>query len=234
MEQKHAVITGAAGGIGRGLVAGLLEEGWHVAALDRDAEALAALPGAAQRAAVDLADEEALAEAWDRIGWDRVDLLVNCAGIAGPHNGDLAELTLAHWREVLDSHLTAAFLTTRAVLPALRAAGGSVVHISSTRARMSEPHSEAYAAAKGGIEALTHAMALSLGPEVRVNCVAPGWIVTGDPEELSEKDHAQHPAGRAGLPEDIWQAVRYLAQAGFVTGEVLTVDGGMTRKMIYV
>ena len=109
---------------------------------------------------------------------------------------------------------------------------GAIVNIASTRAFMSEPDCEAYAAAKGGMVALTHALALSLGPRVRVNGVAPGWISGG--QGLSAEDHAQHPAGRVGRPEDIAEAVSYLAQAGFVTGQVLVADGGMTKKMIYV
>ena len=104
--------------------------------------------------------------------------------------------------------------------------------MASTRALQSEPDTFAYAAAKGGVTSLTHAMAVSLGPEVRVNAIAPGWINSSG-EALSEEDHAQHPVGRVGEPSDIADAVLYLADAGFVTGQVLVVDGGMTRKMIY-
>jgi len=99
---------------------------------------------------------------------------------------------------------------------------------------MSEPNTEAYAASKGGIVALTHALAMSLGPDVRVNCVSPGWIdVRG--EHLRAEDHAQHPAGRVGVPEDIAALAAWLLgpESGFVTGAEFVVDGGMTRKMIY-
>jgi NAD(P)-dependent dehydrogenase (short-subunit alcohol dehydrogenase family) len=109
--------------------------------------------------------------------------------------------------------------------------GGSIVNMASTRAFMSEPNSEAYAASKGGLVALTHALAVSLGPKIRVNAIAPGWIT--NETNLSEEDEAQHPAGRVGRPKDIADTVLYLAGAGFVTGQVLTVDGGMTKKMIY-
>jgi NAD(P)-dependent dehydrogenase (short-subunit alcohol dehydrogenase family) len=107
------------------------------------------------------------------------------------------------------------------------------VNIASTRALQSEPDTEAYAASKGGLVALTHALAMSLGPEVRVNCVSPGWIAH---EPVGKKDHAQHPAGRVGRPEDIAELVDYLLSdaAGFVTAQNFVVDGGMTRKMIYV
>jgi NAD(P)-dependent dehydrogenase (short-subunit alcohol dehydrogenase family) len=112
----------------------------------------------------------------------------------------------------------------------------AIVNIASTRALQSEPHTEAYAASKGGIVALTHALALSLGPTVRVNAVSPGWIDTsGKPEDLRSIDHAQHPVGRVGKPEDVAALVGYLVsdEAGFVTGQNFIIDGGMTRKMIY-
>jgi hypothetical protein len=111
------------------------------------------------------------------------------------------------------------------------------VTVASTRALMSEPDTEAYAASKGGLVALTHALAISLGPDVRVNCVSPGWIATENYGALRRKDHRQHPAGRVGKTEDIANMVAFLLDAGrsgFVTGANFIVDGGMTRKMIYV
>jgi NAD(P)-dependent dehydrogenase (short-subunit alcohol dehydrogenase family) len=99
------------------------------------------------------------------------------------------------------------------------------------------PDTESYSASKGGIVALTHALAVSLGPDIRVNCVSPGWIETKDQGALRRKDHAQHPAGRVGKPQDIAAIVFWLLdreQSGFVTGANFVVDGGMTRKMIYV
>ena len=107
------------------------------------------------------------------------------------------------------------------------------MNIASTRALQSEPDTEAYAASKGGLVALTHALALSLGPEVRVNCISPGWIAH---QPVRRKDHAQHPAGRVGQPQDVAELVAYLLSdaAGFVTGQNFVIDGGMTKKMIYV
>jgi NAD(P)-dependent dehydrogenase (short-subunit alcohol dehydrogenase family) len=151
----------------------------------------------------------------------------------------LARLTLAEWRCVLDTNLTAAFLFARAAEKALRASKGAIVTIASTRALMSEANTESYSASKGGLVALTHALAVSLAPDVRVNCVSPGWIVVDreQMQKLRRKDHLQHPAGRVGTPADIADIVAYLVdgeRAGFVTGANFVVDGGMTRKMIYV
>jgi NAD(P)-dependent dehydrogenase (short-subunit alcohol dehydrogenase family) len=101
---------------------------------------------------------------------------------------------------------------------------------------MSGPGNEAYAATKGGLVALAHALAMSLGPDIRVNCVSPGWIMTGDYTSLRRKDHVQHPVGRVGKPQDIAEVVAFLLdgdRAGFITGANFVVDGGMTRKMIY-
>ena len=222
---KKAIITGGAGLIGSGLCTALAANGWEVASFDLEPG-----PEDAQSVICDIADEASVAAAFAELGWDAFDLLINNAGISSPDQGPMAELSLADWRRVTDSHLTGTFLMSRAAIPLLNE-GGGIIHMVSTRAFMSEPNTEAYAASKGALVALTHAMAISLGPRIRVNAVAPGWISHG--EGLSEQDHAQHPVGRVGRPEDIAGAVLYLAGAGFVTGQVLTVDGGMTRKMIY-
>lgn len=222
---KKAIITGGAGLIGSGLCTALLAQGWQVASFDLEPG-----PEGAQSVICDVGEEASVTAAFAELGWDELDLLVNNAGIASPDRGPMAELSLAEWRRVTDSHLTGAFLMSRAAIPLLNE-GGGVIHMVSTRAFMSEPNTEAYAASKGALVALTHAMAISLGPKIRVNAVAPGWISDG--EDLSEEDHAQHPVGRVGRADDIAGAVLYLAEAGFVTGQVLTVDGGMTRKMIY-
>ena len=164
----------------------------------------------------------------------RLDAIVSNAGIM--IRKPLGRRKLTEWYRVIDTNLTATFLFARAGEKALRRTQGSIVSIASTRARMSEKHTEAYAASKGGLLALTHALAVSLGPDVRANCVSPGWIATKDYAKLRRKDHAQHPAGRVGKPEDIAEIVGYLVdrdRSGFVTGAEFVVDGGMTRKMIY-
>ena len=121
--------------------------------------------------------------------------------------------------------------------------GGAIINIASTRAFMSEPGTEAYTASKGGIVALTHGMAISLGPcGIRVNCISPGWIETRDWQYSaraqtpghSERDRLQHPVGRVGNPDDIAEACMFLSEsAGFMTGQNIIIDGGMTKKMIY-
>lgn len=222
---KQAIVTGGAGLIGTGIRAALTTAGWRVASFD-----LHEGGGGDTHVLCDVSDEASVEEAFDTLGWDGVDLLVNNAGAGGAHGSPVTELTLDEWRRITDSHLTGTFLMSRAAIPRMRA-GASIVNIASTRAYMSEPHSEAYAAAKGGIVALTHALAISLGPGIRVNGIAPGWITAAS--ELSLQDNTQHPVGRVGRPHDIGEAVIYLTQAGFVTGQILVLDGGMTRKMIY-
>ncbi len=255
-DHRLALITGGAQGIGRGIVEYLLARGWRVAALDRDTLALDELAAAHPTSpllavAVDVGDEAEVDNAFSRLqDWQRahdqppgLDLLVNNAGIADPESGPIEHLSLAGWRRWQDSHLTGAFLCTRAAVTGLRSRHGSIVNIASTRALQSEPHCEAYAAAKGGLLAMTHALAISLGPEVRVNALCPGWIETGPWQKSSARsepehrpvDREQHPVGRVGEPEDIAATVAFLAspEAGFITGQHFAVDGGMTRKMIY-
>ncbi|MEQ5870487.1 SDR family oxidoreductase [Sagittula sp. NFXS13] len=227
-----AMVTGAARGIGRGICDRLVAEGWEVLALDLSFEDNCA----GTQIKCDVSDEASVAAVFEecaRTLSPGLDLLVNNAGVAGPESGPVQDLSLDSWNRWISVNLTGAFLMVRSAVPHLRRAKGAVVNMSSTRAHMAEPHTEAYCASKGGIEGLTQALSVSLGPEVRVNAIAPGWIVTGGVQELTEEDHAQHPVGRAGRVEDVAEAVLYLAQAGFTTGQVLTVDGGMTRKMIY-
>ncbi|MCF3973462.1 SDR family oxidoreductase [Paracoccus salsus] len=247
---KSALITGGAQGIGKAIAVHLRSEGWRVAVIDRDVEALGELsdedPGILGIDG-DVGDEASVALGFERLrDWmdgAALDLLVSNAGIADPHSGPIERLSLAGWRRWQESHLTGAFLCVREAVPLLRRADGAIVTIASTRALQSEPDCEAYAAAKGGLVALTHALSVSLGPAVRANCILPGWIETGPWQKRANRgqpDHSvadirQHPAGRVGVPEDIAALVAYLASdnAGFITGQNFVVDGGMTRKMIY-
>jgi len=235
-----ALVTGGANGIGRAIATHLLQAGWRAGIVDlpkgglEDAYAQSgkdALLIEGDVGAEDLS-EQAVRSVVDSFG--RLDALVSNAGIMVRKPLEL--LSLAEWRRVVDTNLTATFLLARAAEKALRASKGAIVTIASTRALMSEPNTEAYAASKGGLAALSHALAISLAPDVRVNCVSPGWIATKDYDKLRPGDHAQHPAGRVGKPEDIAETVAWLLdreRSGFVTGANVVVDGGMTRKMIY-
>ena len=235
-----ALVSGAAKGIGRAIVMYLIASGWNVGALDLRAARVGRTFGRYTRHVLpidgDVTQEatakQAVASVIDR--WGRLDALVSNAGIM--IRKPIRRLTAAEWNRVIGTNLSAAFLLARAAERPLRKAGGAIVTIASTRAIMSEPDTEAYAATKGGLVALTHALAMSLGPDVRVNCVSPGWIQTTAYNKLRRKDHAQHPAGRVGKPQDIAEIVGWLLdgrRSGFVTGANFIVDGGMTRKMIY-
>lgn len=235
-----ALVTGAAQGIGRAIADHLLAAGWRVGAVDLPESNLRRAFSRRHRDTVvvegDVREQEtaarAVAAVVDRFG--RLDGLVSNAGtmIRKP----LRQLTLAEWRRVLDTNLTATFLFAHAAEKELHKARGAIVTVASTRAHMSEPDTESYAASKGGLVALTHALAISLGPDIRVNCVSPGWIETKAYGALRRVDHAQHPGGRVGKPADIAEIVAWLLdgnRSGFVTGAEFVVDGGMTRKMIY-
>jgi NAD(P)-dependent dehydrogenase (short-subunit alcohol dehydrogenase family) len=236
-QQKVAIVTGAARGIGAAVARHLGGTGWQVVAADVDAGAVAATAGpiGGVGVACDVGQESdverLVAEALRRCG--RIDAIVSNAGINA--NGPLAKTTTEAWNRVLAVNLTATFLLARTAEDELRKRRGSIVTIASTRAHMSEPNTLAYTASKGGVLALTHGLALTLAPDVRVNCVSPGWIETGKSGALRPIDHEQHPAGRVGRPEDIAEAVGFLVSdaAGFVTGAEFVIDGGMTRKMIY-
>ncbi|MFG6515724.1 SDR family NAD(P)-dependent oxidoreductase [Sulfitobacter sp. TB366] len=221
---KRAIVTGGAGLIGQDICSRLLDEGWEVASFDvRKGEI-------GRHIFCDLSSEESVTAAFKELAWDQMDLLVNNGGLVFDTFMNLDEASLEKWNSTIGSHLTGSFMMARAARPLLRH-GGSIVMMASTRALMSEGVDFAYAAAKGGMIALAQALAVQLGPNIRVNAIAPGWIT--DATDLSEQDNAQHPVGRVGRPEDISDAVLYLASAGFITGQTLVIDGGMTKKMIY-
>ena len=227
--ERVALVTGGARGIGRGTALVLAGQGWQVAVAD------------IQRSSdffyvrTDVASEPAVRACVRAVvkHFGRLDALVNNAGLTGPDDGPIEKLALRDWNRRIGTNLTGAFLMAKHTVPHLRRARGAIVNIASTRALQSEPDTEAYSASKGGLVALTHALGNSLGPEIRVNCVSPGWIAH---TPVRRKDHAQHPVGRVGRDQDVAELVAYLLSdaAGFVTGQNFVIDGGMTRKMIYV
>lgn len=249
---KVAVVTGGGQGIGRAICLTLAQAGAAVGVVDVDGEAadecaaeIVERGGSAVAWQADVADPEALRRAIDGTAerYGALHILVSNAGIGA--EGSLEEIDLATWDRVLAVNLRAAFLGAQYAVPHMRrAGGGAIVHIASTRALMSEPNTFPYSASKGGLLALTHALAVSLGPDgIRVNAISPGWIETSawrkralrrNPE-LRPIDHAQHPVGRVGRPEDVAWLCAFLVSdlAGFITGQNFVVDGGMTVKMVY-
>jgi NAD(P)-dependent dehydrogenase (short-subunit alcohol dehydrogenase family) len=249
------LVTGAAQGIGKAFTHCLLERGYTVIMVDRDREAgrqtlseykSLKKSGELYFIGADVSRENEVAAAFQFVRRQLGSLsgLVNNAGISGARSGPIEALSLEEWNRRLATNLTGVFLLTKHAVPLLRERQGAIVNIASTRATQSEPHTEAYAASKGGVVALTHALAISLGPEIRVNCVSPGWVDVrswrksppATLEPLDSIDHEQHPVGRVGQPQDIAGMVAFLLspEAGFITGQDFVVDGGMTRKMIYL
>ena len=226
--EKTVLITGGALGIGQATARLLAGRGWHIAIADiRKSEPFFVKTDVSREASVRACVRAVVKQ------FGRLDALVNNAGLTGPDDGPLEKLALEDWNRRIGVNLTGAFLMAKHCIPQLRKHRGAIVNIASTRALQSEPDTEAYSASKGGLVALTHALANSLGPAVRVNCISPGWI---SHKPVSRKDHAQHPVGRVGQSEDVAELVAYLLSdaAGFVTGQNFVIDGGMTRKMIYV
>ena len=244
-KDKVVVITGAGKGIGRMLAMAYSEEGAINVNIDKDHHALTETErliqgkgGKAFSFTVDLVDTVSIEKTFSeiKVKLGRVDILINNAGLGITKPID--ELTIDEWDYVINTNLRGTFMCSREASKIMKHhEGGSIVNIASTRALMSEPDTFAYSASKGGIVSLTHSLAVSLGPDhIMVNAISPGWIETESYDRLSSIDHKQHPSGRVGNPADIVRACFYLTDPGndFVTGINLTVDGGMTRKMIYV
>ena len=238
MSERTAIVTGGAKGIGEGIARALLEKGIQVVVADKDIKApwkkgddriLFIKTDVSQETDVKNLIKETIKT------FGSIDYLINNAGaLFGDNRPKFENLTLKEWNTFIGSHLTGAFLCSKYSTPFLRKNKGSIVNIASTRYLQSEPNTEPYSASKGGLVVLTHAMAISLGPDIRVNCVSPGWIHTHN-EKLRKIDHSQHPVGRVGESEDIASIVAFLLsdEARFISGQNFVVDGGMTKKMIY-
>ena len=222
-EEKVAVVTGGANGIGKAIAKQFEALGAKVAVIDI-AENDYFVGDIADKAVLDQFAGKVIKE------FGRVDFLINNAP---PAFRGIDTCTYEEFENALRVGVTAPFYLT-SLFNKHFSAGASIINISSSRDRQSQPNSESYAAAKGGISALTHALAMSLAGRVRVNSISPGWIDTTG-AVFSGADALQHPAGRVGRVEDIAEMVMFLCsdKAGFITGENICIDGGMTRQMIY-
>jgi len=248
---RTAIITGGGQGIGRVVTQYLLTHGYRVAIWESDTDALAELREAFKASAAqilfvscDVSSEMNVRKAAEQTvsHFGQIDALINNAAIMSEKSID--KLTLDEWNRVIGTNLTGAFLCAKHTASYLAQQKGSIINMGSTRAFQSEPDTFPYSASKGGILALTHSLAVSLGPDIRVNAISPGWIDVSalkkkskaKPDELRPEDHAQHPAGRVGQADDIARMILFLIapENNFITGQNFIVDGGMTRKMIYV
>jgi NAD(P)-dependent dehydrogenase (short-subunit alcohol dehydrogenase family) len=242
---KVVIVTGAANGIGRGIASAYAEKGATVLLADveeakgkQTESALKQTGGEVLFVQTDVRSENDIINLMEtaKRTYGRIDVLINNAG-KGLFKS-VYEVTVEEWDDIIHTNLRSVFLCSREAAKFMRdnEEGGTIVNIASTRAIMSEPNSEGYAATKGGIVAITHALAASLSEDrITVNAISPGWIHTGDYSQLTPLDHQQHYSKRVGKPDDIARACLYLTakENDFVTGINLVIDGGMTRKMIY-
>ncbi len=243
-KTRRIFVTGGAKGIGKAIVKMFREAGHRVAFCDKDEVAgkETALHTGTRFFLADVSDQTALEECLTKCfdEWGDIDVIINNAGIS--EFAPITETSIENFDRVLSVNLRPAFIASR--LLALHRQSqptpnpfGRIINICSTRYLMSEPGCEAYAASKGGIYSLTHALALSLSKwGITVNSIAPGWIQNSNYEKLRPEDHTQHPSRRVGKPEDIARMCLFLCQDGndFINGENITIDGGMTKKMIYL
>ncbi|KAL4473482.1 hypothetical protein ABPG74_022346 [Tetrahymena malaccensis] len=231
-QNKIVLVTGAARGIGHAIANAFHSQGATVWSADI-IDPVNRIQGVNYEM-VNIEDENQIKSLMDKIG-EKLDVLVNNAAFI--KMTDIRNIQIEEFDKVFAVNLRAPFILSKLAIPKFEKAGkGNIINISSTRSLMSEANNEAYASTKSGLNGLTHALANSLGPLVRVNSICPGWIECGDYSALREEDHSQHPVGRVGKPEDIANACLFLAddsKSGFITGQKLVIDGGMTVKMIY-
>lgn len=222
-QNKTAVVTGGAKGIGKAIAREFRKNNAFVCVIDR-------LPNYYYTG--DLSEKSVLEDFARKVisEYGHIDYLINNAL---PLMQGIDSCTYEEFTYALQVGVTAPFYLAKLFLPFF-SPGAAIVNISSTRDRMSQPQTESYTAAKGGISALTHALAVSLAGKVRVNSISPGWIDTSF-TEYEGADALQQPVGRVGNPLDIANMVLYLCsdKAGFITGENICIDGGMTKQMIY-
>ena len=227
---KNIIITGASNGIGR-TIAKNLRKKYHVINIDIVENKMDGV----DFYKCDLSDKGQLLKTINKIksNIDTLFALINNAAIFS--HKILEKQTFEEWENILSVNLTAPYILSKEFAIFLKESQGHIINISSTRALMSEVGTEAYSASKGGISSLTHALSISLSPEVKVNSITPGWINTDENYLPTKNDNLQHPSGRVGTPEDVVDVVKFLLKnRGFITGSDFVIDGGMTKKMIYV
>lgn len=243
-RDKVVIVTGAGRGIGKSITQMYASKGAKVVIAEKDIElgneteeSILSSGVTTMFIQTDVSKEQDIIELINQTvdKYGTIDILINNVGVSrwkSPY-----ELTIEEWDEIINNNLRSVFLCSREVAKVMRLnGGGSIVNIASTRALMSEPNTEAYSASKGGIVALTHALAVSFSDDnIQVNCISPGWIETGDYNLLRAIDHRQHLSSRVGKPEDIARTCLFLTnpENNFINGTNIVVDGGMTKKMIY-
>ena len=252
LQDKIVITTGAGKGIGKCTALEFIKQNSKIFAIDIDAFALEQLkieadkinPNHCNIIECDISDENSVKSMIQKVlsQEKRIDILINNAAHIDIPMGNIFDDTMEKFDRSIAVNLRGTFMCSKFSYPFMPP-GSSIINIASTRALMSEPMTEAYSASKGGIVALTHSMSMSLGEKgIRVNAISPGWIdvsswrPNGKQELISENDKKQHPVGRVGTPFDISNMIMFLVseEAGFITGQNFVVDGGMTKKMIYV
>lgn len=229
---KLVIVTGAAQGIGKSIAGHFTEQGAKVIGLDIEEVNIEGV----EFMKCDVGNFQQVTDTMKKIHekFGAIHVLINNAGVSKFQS--LWDIEEEDWNGILDTNLKSVFICSREAARYMSEDIRSIVNMASTRAFMSEPHTELYSASKGGIYALTHSLAASLSEKgIRVNSIAPGWIHTGAKSELRDVDREQHWSGRVGDGSDIARACLFLCnpENSFITAECLTIDGGMTRKMIY-
>lgn len=247
LPNKIVFVTGGANGIGRSIVKAFCKEGADVTFCDMDEEAGKRLSEEMKSykcsfAQLDVVDAGALSDLIHTIISQKgnIDIIINNVGVS--NFGSILDVSVEDFDKVLNINLRPIFILAKSLakhrsLNKELNTYGRIINMASTRYLMSEPNSEAYAASKGAIVSLTHALAISLSEyNITVNCISPGWIDTGHYGDLRPEDHKQHPSGRVGKPEDIARICLFLCEPAndFINGQNIVVDGGMTKKMIYI
>lgn len=236
MMKKGVIVTGGGKGIGKQICLDFLAQSYQVCFIDIDKEAGTNFCDTNEDLYFfhgDIKDKQILENfiLFALKKMKRIDILINNACIN--KRGILSNASYEDFDEVLAVGLKAPYALALLCKQELVKNNGKIINIASSRAFQSEPDSETYASTKGGIVALTHSLAMSLAPNVLVNCIAPGWIHVDEGEVISQTDQKSIPAGKVGSPKDISEMVLYLCNQTFITGETFTIDGGMSKRMIY-